>query len=161
MWHGVTLNHTRGHIYRPVLEAVALGVRHNNDTMRSAGAVIDRVVAVGGGTQGGLWTQIVSDVTGMSQVIPSKTIGASYGAALLAAQLEHDVSIEDWNPPAGVLTPEGSTASDYADLYQLYLELYPASREIVHALASRASRASQRPRTGSGTPTASATGQPS
>jgi xylulokinase len=145
---GLTLTHTRGDIYRAVLEAVALGVRHNIDTMRSAGAVIDRVVAVGGGTQGGLWTQIVSDVTGMRQVIPSKTIGASFGAALLAAQLEHDVSIDDWNPPAGVLTPDESTASDYEDLYRLYLDLYPASREIVHALATYASRGSQSPTMG-------------
>ena len=157
---GLTLTHTRGDIYRAVLEAVALGVRHNIDVMRSAGAVIDRVVAVGGGTQGGLWTQIVTDVTGMTQVIPSKTIGASYGAALLAAQLEHDVSIDDWNPPAGVLTPDESTASDYEDLYRLYLDLYPASREIVHALAAHASRPSQRPTTGPDTLIASKAGQP-
>jgi xylulokinase len=157
---GLTLTHTRGDIYRAVLEAVALGVRHNIDAMRSAGAVIDRVVAVGGGTQGRLWTQIVTDVTGMTQVIPSKTIGASYGAALLAAQLEHDVSIDDWNPPAGVLTPDESTASDYEDLYRLYLDLYPASREIVHALAAHASRPSQRPTTGPDILIPSKAGQP-
>jgi xylulokinase len=137
---GLTLTHTRGDLYRAVLEAVALGVRHNIDVMRSAGAEIGRVVAVGGGTEGGLWTQIVSDVTGMSQVIPSKTIGASYGAALLAAQLEHDVCIDDWNPPAGLCEPNKATAADYDDLYRLYLDLYPASREIVHALAARANR---------------------
>ena len=137
---GLTLTHTRGDLYRAVLESVALGVRHNIEVMRAAGAVIDRVVAVGGGTEGGLWTQIVSDVTGLAQVIPSKTIGASYGAALLAAQLEHDVCIEDWNPPAGQCTPDPTTAADYDDLYRLYRTLYPASREIVHALAARANR---------------------
>jgi xylulokinase len=134
---GLTLTHKRGDLYRAVLEAVAFGVRHNIETMRSAGAVIDRVVAVGGGTAGGLWTQITSDVTGMAQVIPSKTIGASYGAALLAAQLEHEVCIDDWNPAATVCTPDPSTATDYDDLYRLYLDLYPASRDIVHALAAR------------------------
>lgn len=137
---GLTLTHTRGDLYRAVLEAAALGVRHNIEVMRSAGAVIDRVVAVGGGTEGGLWTQIVSDVTGMTQVIPSKTIGASYGAALLAAQLENDVCVADWNPPAGVCTPNAATAPDYDDLYRLYLDLYLATREIVHALAARGNR---------------------
>ncbi len=44
-----------------------------------------RRVAVGGGTKGGLWTQMVSDVTGREQEIPGVTIGASYGDALLAA----------------------------------------------------------------------------
>ena len=137
---GLTLTHTRGDLYRAALEAVAFGVRHNIEVMRSAGAVIDRVVAVGGGTGGGLWTQIVSDVTGMSQVIPSTTIGASYGAALLAAQLEHDVFIDDWNPPVGLCVPNDAVAADYDDLYRLYLDLYPASREIVHVLAARANR---------------------
>jgi xylulokinase len=145
---GLTLTHNRGDVYRAVLEAVAFGVRHNIDVMRSAGAVIDRVVAVGGGTQGGLWTQIVTNVTGMTQIVPSKTIGASYGVALLAAQLEHDVCIDDWNPPARVVTPEESPSFDYDDLYRLYLDLYPASREIVHALAAYASRPSRRPTTG-------------
>ena len=135
---GLTLTHTRGDLFRAALEAVALGVRHNIDIMRAAGAVIDRVVAVGGGTQGGLWTQIVSDVTGMTQVIPSKTIGASYGAAFLAAQLEHDVCIDDWNPASGVRRPDKANEAGYDDLYRLYLDIYPASREIVHALAGRA-----------------------
>ena len=35
--------------------------------------------------QGGLWTQIVSDVTGREQQVPEQTIGASYGDALMAA----------------------------------------------------------------------------
>ena len=44
---------------------IAYGVRHNLEAMPGGGAA--RRVAVGGGTQGGLWTQIVSDVTGLSQ----------------------------------------------------------------------------------------------
>jgi xylulokinase len=31
-----------------------------------------------------MWLQIVSDVTGLSQLLPAVTIGASYGDALLA-----------------------------------------------------------------------------
>ncbi len=49
---GLTLRHTRGDLYRAALEATALGVRHNVETMRAAGADIRRIVAVGGGTQG-------------------------------------------------------------------------------------------------------------
>lgn len=137
---GLTLTHTRGDLYRAVLESVALGVRHNIDVLRATGAAIDRVVAVGGGTTGGLWTQIVSDVTGLAQVIPTNTIGASYGVALLAAQLIDDVHIDDWNPAAGFTVPDPNTRAGYDELYSLYLDLYPASRDIVHALANRAHR---------------------
>lgn len=67
---GLTLSHTRSDIYRAALEGTAFAVRHNVDTMRSAGATLQRVVAVGGGTQGHLWTQIVSDRPGSSNPLP-------------------------------------------------------------------------------------------
>src|SRR5207244_651782 len=82
---GLTLAHSRGDVYRAALESIALGVRHNIEAMEEAGADIERVVAVGGGTQGSLWTQIVSDVTRRNQEIPTHTMGASYGCAYLAA----------------------------------------------------------------------------
>jgi xylulokinase len=132
---GLTLTHTRGDLYRAALEATAFGVRHNIETMRAAGAVIDRVVAVGGGTQGALWPQIVSDVTGLTQVIPTITIGASFGAAFLAAALEHGVAIDAWNPQAGACEPDPGNQAGYDELYGHYLELYPATRDINRALA--------------------------
>jgi len=137
---GLTLRHRRGDLYRAALEATALGVRHNVETMSAAGARIERVVAVGGGTQGGLWTQIVSDVTGLSQVIPSQAIGASYGAAFLAAGLLHDVAIETWNPPARVCEPDPAPRAQYDELYRLYRDLYETSRPTVHALAAQQHR---------------------
>lgn len=137
---GLTLSHTRGDLYRAALEATAFGVRHNVEAMMDGGAKPTRIIAVGGGTQGGLWTQIVSDVTGLPQVIPSITIGASYGAALLAAASVTDVSIDDWNPPAHVVEPTPSLESDYNELYQVYRHLYPATKEISHLLAAKGRR---------------------
>jgi len=134
---GLTLTHGRGDLYRAALEATAFGVRHNIETMTSAGAAIDRVVAVGGGAQGALWPQIVSDVIGLAQVIPTVTIGASFGAAFLAAALEHDISIDGWNPPSGLCEPDPATKVGYDELYEHYLDLYPATRDINRALAQR------------------------
>jgi xylulokinase len=133
---GLTLSHTKGDLYRAALEATAFGVRHNVETMTAAGAVIKRIVAVGGGTQGGLWTQIVSDVTGLPQVIPSKTVGASYGAAYLAASSSEPVDIAEWNPPAAVCQPRAELRSVYDELYRLYLNLYPATVQTSHELAA-------------------------
>ncbi|MBD8045279.1 FGGY-family carbohydrate kinase [Arthrobacter sp. Sa2BUA2] len=133
---GLTLSHTRGDLYRAALEATAFGVRHNVEAMVAAGVRPKRIVAAGGGTQGGLWAQIVSDVTGLTQVIPSITIGASYGAALLAAAVVTDVSIDGWNPPAQTVVPIPSLEDAYNERYQLYRALYPATREISHVLAA-------------------------
>ncbi|SFB50511.1 xylulokinase [Amycolatopsis marina] len=132
---GLTLEHTRGDLYRAALEATAFGVRHNVDAMRAAGGDVRRIVAVGGGTQGGLWTRIVSDVTGLEQEVPSVTIGASYGAAFLAAGAVSDVSITTWNPVRERIAPDAGVADHYAELYGLYLRLYPATLDVAHTLA--------------------------
>ncbi|MGD7788223.1 FGGY-family carbohydrate kinase [Propionibacteriaceae bacterium Y1700] len=140
---GLTVSHTRGDLYRAALEATAFGIRHNIETFTEAGATINRVVAVGGGTQGDLWTQIVSDVTGLDQVIPTETVGASLGAAFLAARTVSDVRIEDWNPPARTITPDERHRQTYDQRYALYRDLYPATVEINHALAATQTRTTE------------------
>lgn len=132
---GLTLSHTRGDLYRAALEAAAYGVRHHLETLQAAGLPIDRVVAVGGGAQDDLWPQIVSDVTGLTQQIPRSTVGASFGGAMLAAQLAHGIDTSGWNPSDHRCVPDPAHRERYDDLYRLYRELYPATLDITHALA--------------------------
>lgn len=137
---GLTLEHTRGDLYRAALEATALGVRHNVETMRAAGADIRRIVAVGGGTQGKLWLQVVSDVTGLVQEVPATTIGASYGAAFLAASAVAEPGAEpaitDWNPVAETITPDPGLRDFYDTLFDRYVRLYEGSKDVIHELAA-------------------------
>lgn len=135
---GLTLRHTRGDIYRAALEATGLAVRHNIDTMRAAGADIRRVVAVGGGTQGRLWMQVVSDVTGLEQQVPRTTIGASYGAAFLAASAVSvpPPRITAWNPIVDSVRPTPALAGFYDAHYDRYRALYERTSDIAHALAA-------------------------
>lgn len=137
---GLTLSHGRGDLYRAALEATALGVRHNVETMRAAGADIRRIVAVGGGTQGRLWLQIVSDATGLAQQIPATTIGASYGAAFLAASATapagQEPRIDAWNPVTETITPDPAAKSVYDELFDRYQRLYAGTRDVVHELAT-------------------------
>lgn len=139
---GLTLSHARGDLYRAALEATAFGVRHNVETMQAAGADVCRVVAVGGGTQGSLWLQIVSDVTGLAQEVPQTTVGASYGAAFLAASAtaSERPSIGEWNPVAKTVTPDCSRTATYDHLFELYLQLYAGTKTIAHDLAARQRR---------------------
>lgn len=133
---GLTLNHGRGHLYRALLEGSAYEVRHNLEVMGAAGAAPERLTAVGGGTKSNLWTQIVSDITGLRQVIPIVTIGASYGDAMLAGDGAGLVAADTrWNPPAETLQPDGQARARYDELYRVYRSLYPATREHAHALA--------------------------
>ncbi len=115
-------------------------MRHNVETMRAAGADIRRIVAVGGGTQGRLWMQIVSDVTGLVQEVPATTIGASYGAAFLAATAtaaQGEVpAITAWNPISERISPDEALRPLYDSLFERYVRLYEGSRSVVHELAA-------------------------
>lgn len=136
---GLTLRHGRAHLYRAALEATAFGVRHNLAAMREAGGDLRRLVAVGGGARD-LWTQIVTDVTGLEQTVPRHTIGAAHGDAFLAAVgtgLARREDIDEWNPPRSTVTPDPARASVYDELYEHYLSLYPSTRDVMHALAAR------------------------
>jgi xylulokinase len=133
---GLTLRHNRGDLYRAALEATAYGVRHNLHAMREAGGQHHRLVAVGGGTRGGLWMQIVSDVLNAPQQLPRQTMGACLGDALLAALgIGQSPELTQWNPIAATTEPHPEAAQAYERCYTLYRELYPSTVRIAHALA--------------------------
>jgi xylulokinase len=137
---GLTTGHGVGELYRAALEGIAHGVRHNLEAMHEAGGVVRRLVAVGGGTQGDLWTQIVTDVTGLEQQIPAETIGAALGDAMfagLAVGVVTPQSANGWNPVARTLRPDPERHREYTEYYRMYRKLYPATTEIAHFLAGR------------------------
>ena len=140
MFAGLTLRHTRGHLYRSILEGVGYGVRHHLEIMAEAGAMPDSIIAVGGGTQGDVWVQIVSDITGVSQLIPERTLGASYGDAMLAGLASGIVdSVErlvgGWTRIARRIDPNPDRASVYDAGYAIYRELYERTTEQQRALS--------------------------
>ena len=134
---GLTLRHGRGHVFRAVYEGIAYGIRQIVEELERTAGPPTRLVAVGGGTRGGLWTQIVTDVTGRSQDLPEQTIGASYGDALLAAIGTGVVGPDsDWSTVAETLKADPAKRERYDELYAIYTELYPATKAQVHRLAA-------------------------
>ncbi|WP_434741281.1 FGGY-family carbohydrate kinase [Micromonospora sp. SH-82] len=133
---GLTLRHGRGHLFRAVYEGIAFGIRQILELLDTPENPVRRLVAVGGGTQGGLWTKIVSDVTGREQEVPTVTIGAAYGDALLAAVGAGLVAPDtDWTRPGQVVRPDPSVRDTYDTLYAGYTSLYTDTRSQVHTLA--------------------------
>lgn len=135
---GLTTAHTRADLYRAALEGIAYGVRHNLEAMAAAGGAAGHLVAVGGGTKGGLWTRIVSDVTGLPQQIPAETIGASLGDALLAAEATGlGIDLARANPIAATVTPDPANVTRYQEFYEHCRALYDATAKTAHFLAAR------------------------
>ena len=132
---GLNLTHNQGDIYRSVLEATGYGSRHILETIANCGGEATEYWAVGGGTTGGLWPQIMSDIIGIKQYIPKVTIGAAYGDAQLAAMAIGEVSTtETWNEVDREVDPNPDNAELYKEMFQVYLDLYPGSAPMVHKL---------------------------
>ncbi|WP_372574577.1 FGGY-family carbohydrate kinase [Ruegeria jejuensis] len=132
---GLNLTHTRGDIYRALIEGIAHGTRHVTDTFAELGQSPKRLLAVGGGTKNALWLQATSDITGIDQVVCEKSTGASYGDAFLAALavgLVKRGDIAAWNPPVKEITARPNAAYDKA--YGLFRRLYEQTKDIAAEL---------------------------
>jgi xylulokinase len=135
---GLTLAHTRAHVFRAILEGVAYGIRHNLEVMEEIGARPREVIAVGGGTRNPLWLQIVSDVCSLPQIVPEITLGAAYGDAFLAGlgagACASYQDIHGWTRAARTVVPNPAHAGRYDRSFELYLDLYRTNQDLMHRL---------------------------
>jgi xylulokinase len=135
----LSLKHTKGDLYRSILEGVAFGIRHNIEIMHQENVYPNRILAVGGGTKNPLWLQIIADVCDLTLHIPEQQIGASYGDAFLAATgvgLFKDLSeIKQWVRIKTTVEPNPEMHEQYEFSYQLFRELYESNKPLMHRLA--------------------------
>jgi xylulokinase len=134
---GLDLTHTRGDLFRALLEGIAAGTAHLIETYREVQAEPRTVLAVGGGTRNPVWLQATSDLCGLSQVIRQQSIGASYGDAFLAAVAIGKAApdaIDEWNPVVRAIQP--AVVPAYERQYPLWKALYERTSNIAHALGA-------------------------
>lgn len=78
--------HTRAHIYRSILEAVAMTMKkHVDDMCREVGTSLDRLIITGGGSNSDLFMQIFADVFQIPVVRNEVNGAAGLGSAICAA----------------------------------------------------------------------------
>ena len=83
---GFDARHTRGHMYRSILEAIALTMKTHVDAMcTELGIRLEEIVVAGGGSNSRLFMQIFADVFGIPAARSIDGGGASLGAAICAA----------------------------------------------------------------------------
>ncbi len=137
---GLSLFHTRAHLYRAVLEGVTLALRHNMEAGRRGAVSLDkRLVVVGGAAHSDLWMQIIADVTGYPVWTIKEDVEAALGAARLAAlgvKLIEREGGDSWITLVQRAEPDPDRKSRYDALFAVYTGLYPALSGSMHALAA-------------------------
>jgi len=78
---GLTMEHTRAHFVRGVLESVACMLKANLDYL---GITCNQIRSMGGGASSKLWCQIKADMTGKDIAILENNETACLGSAILA-----------------------------------------------------------------------------
>lgn len=143
---GLTLAHTRAHLYRSALEGIGYSIAQQIAIMRSHENVrIDRIIAVGGGTQNPVWMQIIADILGTPVSTPKVTVGACYGDALMAAQAVRYPGFEDYRrltnfiQEGKVYAPNPENHAQYRKYQKIYDALYQATAEYAHQLSALSS----------------------
>ena len=134
---GLNLKHTRGDMYRALIEGIAYATAHILETYRDAGVAPTRLLAVGGGTRNRVWLQSTSDIGGVPQHLCGKSLGAAYGDAFLGAcavGAAHPTDIGRWNPVIEVIQSDPHPVHDRQ--YELFKRLYLQTRDIAKSLES-------------------------
>lgn len=134
---GLTLNHTRAHLYHACLESVGYGIKQHLDGYGSIGMETKRIIAVGGGTKNPKWMQTICDIVGREMILGG-VYGAAFGDALLAALGTGGISgIEELSKLIqfhGKLSPDLEHTKLYEPFVKWYTELYEATKTIMHQL---------------------------
>ena len=141
-WVGLSGSHRRGHLYRSLLEGIALEHALATGMIEGAtGVSVTEIVAIGGGAASDLWCQIMADATGKcirrSRTLEASSLGAAicaavgaglYRSPVDAAAAMSDNVFRDTHPSA-------ENRARYADLLGTYRELYPGLRGTFAKLA--------------------------
>ncbi|MGN1059094.1 MAG: FGGY-family carbohydrate kinase, partial [Clostridia bacterium] len=121
-FYGLTLQHTRGHFVRSILEAVACMLKSNLDYLAMP---VEEIRLMGGGAKSPLWCQIKADMTGIRLLTLENSETACLGSAILAgvgAGVYPSVreAAEKIVKTETVYTPQGV---DYSQVYAQYTKL--------------------------------------
>ncbi|MNT56243.1 Xylulose kinase [compost metagenome] len=136
---GLSLAHSRAHLYRAVLEGVSFALQHNIEAGRRSGQPLDdRLIVVGGAAHSDLWMQIVADVTGYRVFTIEEEVEAALGAAMLAALgaglVDAATAERGWVTLVERARPEPAAQAVYRERFEIYTSLYPALRDAMHRL---------------------------
>lgn len=138
---GLSLAHTKAHMYRAFLEAVAYSLR---DAIEATGEYLGEYILLAGGvTKSKLWRQIFADVTGYPIVCPIHDVEANMGDVMLAGigtgLLSYD-DVKKWQVLDDKIMPNQENNRKYNDYYKVYKSIYQNLKADMKTLTSISAR---------------------
>ena len=137
---GLSLNHTKGHLVRALMEGVAFAMYQNYRLILDAGIKTNLPLILNeGGAVSRLWRGIITDVFGIPTAMVKRRTGAPFGDAVLAGVATgvfKDFSVtKQWAEYVDHLEPNPDNHRLYADYFALYKNLYEHLKDDYEVLA--------------------------
>jgi len=138
---GLSMNHTRGHVIKAMMESVAYALYDSFRLIRETGQRINTPIVLNeGGAKSPLWRRIITDVFDVPTVLVKRRTGAPYGDAILAGVatgLFKDFTVaRQWTEHVEPMEPDPKNHEIYAEYFALYKNLYEHVRNDYRALAA-------------------------
>ena len=133
---GLSSFHTRGHLYRSILEGIAFEQLFAVSAVeKSVGKRVNDFVAIGGGATNDVWCHILADITGRNICIPNTTEASGLGAAIAAAvgMGWYPTFKEATHEMTGIretIRPETRNREKYQQLFEVYKSIYPSLKKL-------------------------------
>lgn len=128
VFFGLSLFHTKYHMFRAILESVAYGFMHHIEIFQELGYEIRNVYLSNGGARSDIWKQILVDVVGHDGIYLPEHPGSCLGVALLAAEatgISKNWENLDRFVERGIRIPfSKENHRKYQEYFQIYKQLY-------------------------------------
>lgn len=135
--YGLTLRHTKAHIYKALLEAVAFGSKNIIDNFENQGCPVDTIVGCGGVTKDPVFMQIISDVTGKPIIVTIEPSAGALGCAIVGAvgagvYEDFDEATQSMVKDAYIVEPNLDNTKRYEAVFETYTEVYDSLKNVMH-----------------------------
>jgi len=126
---GLSLNHTKGHLVRAMMEAVAYALYDSYRLIKEADLKINYPIVLNeGGAVSKMWRQIITDVFNVPTVLVKRRTGAPFGDAILAGVVTgvfEDFSVaKEWSEYIAPMEPNQENHERYMEYFVLFKQIY-------------------------------------
>lgn len=140
MVYGYSLNHTRAHVYRALMEGIAYGVENLFRQFRVSGLQVKEISLSGGSANSELFLQIYADVSDIRIRIPKDHQSVCLGSAIAAAVAcgeypDLPSAVEAMVRFEKIIDPDEKRHRQYQRLFARYASVYPEFKDWMHKTA--------------------------
>lgn len=137
LMYGMSLSHTRAHMYRAVMEGISYGTHNLFEQFKEAGFEVREISISGGTTNSELFLQIQADISNININVPEDCQSVCMGAAICVAAAcgiypSLAEAAKNMVRYRKVVKPNRENLARYQKLFRQYQKLYPILKDWMH-----------------------------